>query len=502
MVADDAVIADSAVVKYSWIAHGCHIGEGCFVTNCNIAEDTSLPSNTFAQTALLRSKSLGEVYTTALYDSTSDDLQGDTFFGVPLFPDFCELVGLVASDLWKVGEDRTLWNARIFPLADSAQTSFLSSLEIARIVMATDESTGLSLQTVPRVSLAETAARAHVFAEHARRGWLHRAIEASEDSDELVRLLTEPGNNESVDEILYRALMRKNRCADIFAALDRVASTASVGAAGRAFALTARMIGMWRSSVASGHPTRPVEPKKTGPWQTALNTLTNAAAMKSLRARGVQTMAALRDAATAVAVMSDATTIIATGDDYDHAYGQIKTLGQSLRAKAAAMATQQHCLALPEAMQMSMERRSIAGMAASYDEADEEADPMAVAEYCYATLADALMATACSTAFSLGAERAPATQPDMGVWLRVETPSRIDLAGGWTDSPPMCYESGEYRARCGCCDRVRHTCERTRSHVSFSLARLLSLPSPLPPQAVRWSTSQSASMASARSGAA
>ena len=138
MVADDAVIADSAVVKYSWIAHGCHIGEGCFVTNCNIAEDTSLPSNTFAQTALLRSKSLGEVYTTALYDSTSDDLQGDTFFGVPLFPDFCELVGLVASDLWKVGEDRTLWNARVFPLADSAQTSFLSSLEIARIGSGSD----------------------------------------------------------------------------------------------------------------------------------------------------------------------------------------------------------------------------------------------------------------------------------------------------------------------------------------------------------------------------
>jgi fucokinase len=199
------------------------------------------------------------------------------------------------------------------------------------------------------------------------------------DSDRLERTLNDPMDNRSIDDLLYRAVRRGNSaCTDVFAALDRVASTAAVNVASRAFALIARTISMMRQSrVASQSAPVPVEPRAGEPWNAALTAVTNSCAVRSQRARGVQTMGALRAAA-----------------------------------------------------------------AAAHVENEREGDPLAVAQWCYARLSDALTATACSTAFAMGAARAPAEQPALGAWLRVETPSRIDLAGGWTDSPPMCYESG------------------------------------------------------------
>lgn len=30
----------------------------------------------------------------------------------------------------------------------------------------------------------------------------------------------------------------------------------------------------------------------------------------------------------------------------------------------------------------------------------------------------------------------------VGVWVEAHSPARIDLAGGWSDTPPICYEQG------------------------------------------------------------
>ncbi len=38
--------------------------------------------------------------------------------------------------------------------------------------------------------------------------------------------------------------------------------------------------------------------------------------------------------------------------------------------------------------------------------------------------------------------RQKCTPPPVGTWLIAETPARIDLAGGWTDTPPITYEHG------------------------------------------------------------
>lgn len=32
--------------------------------------------------------------------------------------------------------------------------------------------------------------------------------------------------------------------------------------------------------------------------------------------------------------------------------------------------------------------------------------------------------------------------PEIGVFITAECPARIDLQGGWTDTPPICYELG------------------------------------------------------------
>eukprot|EP01064_Diplonema_japonicum_P003742 TRINITY_DN12437_c0_g1_i1.p1 TRINITY_DN12437_c0_g1~~TRINITY_DN12437_c0_g1_i1.p1 ORF type:complete len:1026 (+),score=82.23 TRINITY_DN12437_c0_g1_i1:65-3142(+) len=34
------------------------------------------------------------------------------------------------------------------------------------------------------------------------------------------------------------------------------------------------------------------------------------------------------------------------------------------------------------------------------------------------------------------------SMPPLGVWIRAEAPARIDLSGGWTDTPPISYEAG------------------------------------------------------------
>ncbi|GFT34587.1 l-fucose kinase, partial [Nephila pilipes] len=36
----------------------------------------------------------------------------------------------------------------------------------------------------------------------------------------------------------------------------------------------------------------------------------------------------------------------------------------------------------------------------------------------------------------------PASLPDIGVYITAECPARIDLQGGWSDTPPICYELG------------------------------------------------------------
>lgn len=31
---------------------------------------------------------------------------------------------------------------------------------------------------------------------------------------------------------------------------------------------------------------------------------------------------------------------------------------------------------------------------------------------------------------------------EKNTWLVCESPARIDLSGGWSDTPPVCYENG------------------------------------------------------------
>lgn len=37
---------------------------------------------------------------------------------------------------------------------------------------------------------------------------------------------------------------------------------------------------------------------------------------------------------------------------------------------------------------------------------------------------------------------ATSSLPDMGVWVMAECAARIDISGGWSDTPPITYEHG------------------------------------------------------------
>lgn len=36
----------------------------------------------------------------------------------------------------------------------------------------------------------------------------------------------------------------------------------------------------------------------------------------------------------------------------------------------------------------------------------------------------------------------PSELPPLGKWLTAECPARIDVSGGWSDTPPITYEHG------------------------------------------------------------
>lgn len=37
---------------------------------------------------------------------------------------------------------------------------------------------------------------------------------------------------------------------------------------------------------------------------------------------------------------------------------------------------------------------------------------------------------------------ATSSLPDVGVWVMAECAARIDISGGWSDTPPITYEHG------------------------------------------------------------
>ena len=47
-----------------------------------------------------------------------------------------------------------------------------------------------------------------------------------------------------------------------------------------------------------------------------------------------------------------------------------------------------------------------------------------------------------SASFQFVRTRASDAVPGIGLWVKSECPARIDVAGGWSDTPPITYEHG------------------------------------------------------------
>lgn len=107
-----------------------------------------------------------------------------------------------------------------------------------------------------------------------------------------------------------------------------------------------------------------------------------------------------------------------------------------LRSGPARNADWAHCF---ETLQQGDQNEAVALMAAKRREWMESPDQRIRAARHYDSAVQILIQQSVDTA---PVEWDPVEAPETGVWAEAESPARIDLAGGWTDTPPITYETG------------------------------------------------------------
>lgn len=140
-------VGKGCYVEYSRLGGGVRLGDGC-VVSCVEAQSGALP----ADTAVSGVKLADGGFAVRIYDVSADPkVLADSepiFLGRP-FSYYRELIG--DEKLWADGEEKNLWNARLFEVCDTSQQAFDAAIRLA------DGKADLSKD---RVSLASGFARA------------------------------------------------------------------------------------------------------------------------------------------------------------------------------------------------------------------------------------------------------------------------------------------------------------------------------------------------------
>eukprot|EP01133_Synstelium_polycarpum_P004299 gene4299-5021_t len=104
------------------------IGDRCIVSDLQmIGGSITLPSNTFIQTLSVKENS----YVTIMFgiDDNLKSTGNSTLFGSPLAT-LLQTLGLDESNVWSAKQDKSLWNASIFPICHSPSASVHASLDL------------------------------------------------------------------------------------------------------------------------------------------------------------------------------------------------------------------------------------------------------------------------------------------------------------------------------------------------------------------------------------
>lgn len=455
-VDDDAASLETVVLNSELLSRG-HLGAGCVVEHCSLSGRFSIGCGALAsgvrtvpnvlikpgvavQEVVVDTSGLGNSAASGqgrharvitLY-GVSDSIKinyakpGATLCGQP-WEDVFRAAGVDAETVWTGVPEaaRTLWTAKLFPVFSlpEMETTALGERHIAlaqQDAAALDASAALWLQDVAsassevvarwrsahRLSLKDVLRHADAALEFSWRAQVRQRVDVAQLRRALLDRLEVPVGHivrrlavgsPNVEGRTSMTLTMGQRYA--LQALDAVAGAAALDVAARALALISELlwsIAGWGDTVADpalGPLTGRSGPARHAAWTPSLEALM---ACQSLQ----------NDTAAGGAGNSGVRTTVAS-------------------SRAGDLATRRRAIAALASVRAEWCRsRHFVGRAARH----------------YERASGILVAHSVATASILPPKEV--SQPDIGVWICASAPARVDLAGAWSDTPPVTYEAG------------------------------------------------------------
>jgi fucokinase len=150
----DAEIGDNVLLEDCRIESGCRIEDGCMLSNVLINKPLLLKRDLVLHQLPVICKDGNKGYVTRFYgvfDNPKDKLDRATFLNEPL-KDILSSGILKEEDLWGAESNKTLWEAKLYPICSTVEESLDFAMLLSRIRQASPGELEL-LKSMPRVSL-------------------------------------------------------------------------------------------------------------------------------------------------------------------------------------------------------------------------------------------------------------------------------------------------------------------------------------------------------------
>lgn len=160
-VNEDVYLGENVVLEDSFVSMGSNIGQGSILSNVNLEKPIDLPKDlVLHQLPVMHSGDNGfvtRIY--GVYDNPKNALAKATFMNEPLLESI-EKQGIKADLIWDANAEKSLWNAKLYPICTTSEESINYSLLLCRLGSLTEAEKEQLLNT-HRVSLKESYEMAH-----------------------------------------------------------------------------------------------------------------------------------------------------------------------------------------------------------------------------------------------------------------------------------------------------------------------------------------------------
>lgn len=126
-----AQVGKNVYLEQSYVLEESVIGDGSILSHVKLRGITVPEETVLHGLALEHDKYVTRIY--GVMDNPKETYKDGASFLKTTLPDLMTRYGLVSEDLWREGEAHDLWNARLFPVCDSAEESVAWALKVYRL---------------------------------------------------------------------------------------------------------------------------------------------------------------------------------------------------------------------------------------------------------------------------------------------------------------------------------------------------------------------------------